>query len=105
MTVINQISELAEEVESDIQPLGIFATRYNPKIRRKISHDIISSVKGSRLSEIMCDSYIRESVAVTESQANGQDLFEYWAETGRGGKPMEDYIKLSEELLNRIKSA
>lgn len=102
VTVINKIAQLAEEVESPIQPIGIFATRYNPKIRRKFSNDIVESVKGSKLADIMCQTYIRESIAVTESQANGQDLLEYWSNSGRGGNPMEDYIKLSEELLARL---
>ena len=76
---------------------GVFATRYNPKIRKKISHELIAATR-EQLGEVFMDSYIRDNIALSEAQANGKTIFEY-APDSNGA---EDYYKLTKEILTRI---
>ncbi len=76
---------------------GVFATRYNPKIRKKISHELIAATR-DQLGSIFMDSYIRDNVALSEAQANGATIFDY-APNSNGA---EDYYKLTKEILERI---
>ena len=76
---------------------GVFATRYNPKIRKKISHELVSATK-EQLGDVFMDSYIRDNVALSEAQASGMTIFDY-APNSNGA---EDYYKLTKEILERI---
>lgn len=76
---------------------GVFATRYNPKIRKKISHELISATK-EQLGDVFMNSYIRDNIALSEAQASGTNIFDY-APNSNGA---EDYYKLTKEILERI---
>ncbi|SEI97564.1 chromosome partitioning protein [Dyadobacter sp. SG02] len=76
---------------------GVFATRYNPKIRKKISHELIMATR-EQLGEVFMEAYIRDNIALSEAQASGTTIFEY-APHSNGA---EDYYKLTKEILERI---
>lgn len=80
----------------NLQLGGVFATRFNPKTRRKVSQDLIKSTKRQLNSDFL-DTYIRENVAIPESQANGKAIFHY-APDSNGAM---DYHKLTCELLSK----
>ncbi|MGV3600146.1 MAG: ParA family protein [Dyadobacter fermentans] len=76
---------------------GVFATRYNPKMRKKISHELITATR-EQLGEVFMEAYIRDNIALSEAQANGTTIFDY-APQSNGA---EDYYKLTKEILERI---
>lgn len=76
---------------------GVFATRYNPKIRKRISHELITATR-QQLDGVFMDAYIRDNISLSEAQASGQTIFDY-APSSNGA---EDYYKLTKEILERI---
>lgn len=77
---------------------GVFATRYNPRINKKLSNDLIEATK-QQLGDKFFASYIRDNISVSEAQASGTDIFNY-APDSNGAK---DYYKLTRELLDSLK--
>lgn len=61
--------------------LLLFATRYNPKIRRELAHEIIGRVPDQLKEYFFTDYYIRENVHLNEAQTQGKDIFEYKLES------------------------
>lgn len=74
---------------------GVFATRYNPKINKKLSNDIIEATK-KQLGESFFTTTIRDNIAISEAQANGKDIFSYSPESNGA----MDYYKLTREILS-----
>ncbi len=88
----NQLSMICPNLELG----GVFATRYNPKMRRRLSGDLIKSTK-KQLKEQFLDSYIRDNIAIPEAQADGKDIFLYDPDSNGA----IDYYKLTRELINK----
>ncbi len=82
----------------DMKLGGVFATRYNPNTRKKIAHNLINATKQS-IGDVFMDSYIRENVAISESQASGQDVFTY----NQHSNGASDYYDLTKETITRLK--
>ncbi len=80
----------------NLQLGGVFATRYNPKIRRRLSNDLVKSTKLQLNGQFM-DSYIRDNVSIPEAQASGQDIFLYDPDSNGA----IDYYKLTREMVNK----
>jgi chromosome partitioning protein len=76
---------------------GVFATRYNPKIRKKISHALVDAAK-TQLGGHFMNTFIRDNIALSEAQANGIDIFEYAPESNGA----MDYYHLTKEILERL---
>lgn len=76
---------------------GVFATRYNPKVRKNLSNDLISEAS-EQLGKYFLKSYIRDNIALSEAQAMGLDIFSY-APTSNGAK---DYMALCNEVQEAI---
>ncbi len=83
-------------ISPNLQLGGVFATRYNPRARRRISNSIIKTTK-EQLNGSFMNTYIRESVSVPESQANGKDIFGY----DQDSKAAVDYYNLAKEMINK----
>ncbi len=92
LTFASQLSVICPSLELG----GVFATRYNPKLRRKLSGDLIKSTK-NQLKDQFLDTYIRDNVAIPEAQANGKDIFTYDSESNGA----IDYYKLTRELISK----
>lgn len=73
---------------------GVFATRFNPQIRKKVSQDIIKKVK-EQLEGKFLKTYIRENVALVEGQVNGQHIFDYDLKSNGA----QDYYNLTKEII------
>lgn len=89
------------EFASDLQSIsgrtrlgGVFATRYNPNIRKRLSQDLVQQA-GQQLNGQFLKTYIRENIALSEAQAMGQDIFSYAPES----KAAEDYYQLTQEII------
>ena len=90
------ISLLRRKLGAQVRILGYFMTRFNAK--RKLDADIRESLKEA-LGEGMFETTIRNNVALGESQYNAQSIFDY-APSSNGA---EDYRKLTEEFVGRVK--
>ena len=75
---------------------GVFATRYNPKVRKNLSNDLIAEAS-EQLGDFFLKSYIRDNISISEAQAMSQDIFSY----APGSNGAKDYSKLADEILER----
>jgi chromosome partitioning protein len=75
---------------------GVFASRFNPHIKKNFSRKIIQSV-GEQLQDKFLKTYIRENIALTEAQAKGQHIFEY----DKHSNGAIDYYNLTKEIILR----
>ena len=89
----NEIKLISEKVKLG----GVFATRFNPATRKRISKDLLEATK-TQLQENFMDTNIRDNVSLSEAQANGTDIFNY-APDSNGA---QDYYELSKEILTRL---
>lgn len=71
--LLRYATELSE-VNDTLKLGGIFATRYNPRSRKRIAHDIIDAVR-DQLAGHMMESYIRENSQVARAQLEGVDIW------------------------------
>ncbi|MFN8353863.1 MAG: ParA family protein [Spirosomataceae bacterium] len=76
---------------------GVFATRYNPRIRKKISNALIEAAK-SQLNGNFMGTYIRDNIALSEAQSQGIAIFDY-APDSNGAM---DYYNLTKEILEKL---
>ena len=92
LTFTNDLKQICP----DIKLGGVFATRYNPKIKKKISVDIITNAQEQLGGDFM-KTYIRDNVSVSEAQAMGKDIFDYAPQS----KGAIDYYNLVKEILQK----
>ncbi len=86
-------SEL-QQISPNTKLGGVFATRYNPKINKKLSNELIEASK-KQLGDSFFETYIRDNITISEAQANGLDIFSYAPESNGAS----DYYQLTKELL------
>jgi chromosome partitioning protein len=73
---------------------GVFATRFNPYVRKNVSQDIIKKVK-EQLGDKFLNTCIRENISLVEAQVNGQHIFDY----NRQSHGAQDYYNLTKEII------
>ena len=76
---------------------GVFATRYNPRVRKNLSNDLITEAS-RQLGKHFLKTYIRDNIALSEAQAMNKTIFEY-APASNGAK---DYKALKDEITALI---
>ncbi len=86
-----------QQISPQTQLGGVFATRYNAKINKKLSNDLIEATK-LQLGNKFFETSIRDNIAISEAQANGKDIFNY-APNSNGAM---DYYNLTKEILKSI---
>ena len=81
-----------------LQILGILLVKYNNRtiVNRKIAESLAD--RAAEMQTSLFDSYIREGIAVPESQIFGKPLIDY-APTS---KPAQDYRAFANEVIKRI---
>ncbi len=94
-----QFANDIQQISNSILLGGVFATRYNPRIRKKLSHDLIASAS-EQLQDRFLQTYIRDNIALSEAQAKGINIFDYAPESNGA----TDYYNLTKEILERIDS-
>lgn len=98
---ITQLDETIRRVKmycnAEIQMLGIFLTKHNPRTR--FSREVRGTVEmvAADLEIPFLDVYIRESVALREAQSLQRSILEY----APSSNAARDYENLAEELLVR----
>jgi len=86
-----------KQISPDINLGGVFATRYNPNVKKKISNELIESAR-SQLGEIFMNTYIRDNVSLSEAQATGTDIFSY----NQDSNGAQDYYSLTKEIISKF---
>lgn len=84
-------AEIQQEI--DVELLGVFATRYNPRQRGALRHEMIQLAKDQLGDKFI--GIIRENIALDEAQALGVPVFDHKI----GSRGAEDYKKLTEEII------
>ncbi len=97
---LNKITFTAEKVRArmnqSLELGGILFVKYSPRI--KFGQAIISSIQADpAMKDRLFSTYIRQDIALMESSAFCQSVFEYEPDS-RGA---EDYLALSNELLEK----
>ena len=75
---------------------GVFATRFNPKVRKKFNNALIADAN-RQLGGKLLKTYIRENGELYKAQAEGQHIFDY--NTRSNGAI--DYYNLTKEIITR----
>lgn len=96
---LDTFTETMKEVNPDLRILGIVLVRFNDRsiINRDMRNSIKQYAKG--INTLMFNTYIREGVAVPESQAIRKDLIDYAPKSN----PASDYERLAGEFLKRMR--
>lgn len=92
-----QYASEIKQISPSSQLGGVFATRYNPKMRKKISHALIEAAK-SQLGDNFLQTFIRDNISLSEAQAQGTHVFEYAPESNGA----IDYYNLTKEILGKL---
>lgn len=96
---IRKILSFTSEIQQDspLQLGGVFATRYHPAERRRLSRDLIDTTAEQLGDHYMSECNIRVNTVISEAQAQGEDVFTY-APSSNAAK---DYRRLTEEIIKR----
>ena len=96
---LDTFTETMKEVNPDLRILGIVLVRYNDRsiINKSMRNNIREYAK--ELNTLMFNTYIREGVAIPESQATRQDLIDYAPKSN----PASDYERLAGEFLKKMR--
>lgn len=92
--LMDAIKQIKDGLNDGLEIGGMFITRHDS--RTKISSDVIDKVKSVYGSNIM-NTIIRNNVALLESVAAGQDIFEY----KKNSSGAEDYTNLCLEIMEK----
>ena len=95
MKLNDTISMVRTYTNKDLKIIGVLLTRYNKRsvLTRQIK-DVISDMAKNMGSKLY-DTEIREAIAIKESQATKQDIFEYAPKS----KVANDYMKIVKEIM------
>jgi chromosome partitioning protein len=86
-----------QEITENATLGGVFATKFNPKIKKKMAQATMNQLK-TQLDSYLMDSFIRDNTKLDEAQSYGQNIFDY-APKSNGAK---DYYTLTTEFLKRL---
>jgi len=90
---INYVHKISA-INNNIELGGVFASRFNPNMKRNFSKNLIQAVQ-DQLQDKFLKTYIRENIALSAAQAKGQHIFEYDLNS-HGAK---DYYELTKEII------
>jgi len=93
--------DFANEIREDFsgcQLGGVYATRFNPKIRSTLRKEMVEAAKDSLKELYLENCFIRENVAISEAQALGENVFDYKPDSNGA----EDYQRLTKTILQIV---
>ena len=92
----NVIGMVRQSLNRELELAGVFLTQYDS---RKVLHRNVAELAAQQYPRIICQTSIRDNVALAEAPAMCQTIFQY-APRSKGA---EDYTALAKEILNRSK--
>lgn len=95
---LHTFQSIRDSENQDLKVLGILLVKYHDRtiINRNLKDNIISYANDMGIN--VFNTFIRESVAIRESQVLQRDLVDYSPRS----KPAIDYKKLAKEILNKF---
>lgn len=95
---LHTFESIRDAENKELKVLGILLVKYHDRtiINRNLKENIIAYANEMGIN--VFDTFIRESVAIRESQVLQKDLLDYSPRS----KPAIDYKKLSKEILRRF---
>ena len=94
---LSQLLDTCRVVSQRINPTlrlgGIIGIRYN---RRRLNKEIVQHLKESFAAK-MCETTIRENIALAEAPSHGKDIYEYKPDSIGA----QDYKRLCKEIISR----
>lgn len=93
--VFQIIDDVIEYTNDRLQICGLFGTQYDARL---VIHKTILQEARDRHRDQVLQSIISRTVAITEAQTVGTDIFEYAPKS----KGAQDYLDLTNEILQRI---
>ncbi|GGG61325.1 ParA family protein [Hymenobacter glacieicola] len=99
VTLLDMVARIRANFNPKLRVGGVFFNKHHPSYRRKLHHQYVESMaEDADLKDLLMQTYIRENVALSEAQANGQSIFE-WAPQSNGAA---DYEALTTEMIARL---
>jgi chromosome partitioning protein len=95
--LINAVDFIREETRTHVQLAGVFLTRFNKQ--KTLSKDVAEIAK-EQMNEKLMTHFIRENIAIAESQAEGVSIYDYDKKHNRQSNGATDYENLTNEMLN-----
>lgn len=96
--LLNFRDNLNEFEEHDIEMLGIFLTKFNPRQRSRLSQGMAKKIRDSQISAKVFDTTIRTNKDLGESPILGMDVYEYAPESNGA----QDYQALTQEIIEAL---
>ena len=96
--IIDAFNKVKKHYNPKLQIGGIFLTKFNPAKRNSMHSQVVDAIKES-YPNLMMESYIRDNSKLSQAQTINQSIYEF-EPASNGAK---DYLKFTEELLERIK--
>jgi len=88
------IQKVKLRLNKELHISGVLATMYDH--RKVLNRDVVETIQ-KYFGPLLLDTYIRDNVALAEAPASRQDIFDY----ARNSKGAEDYLKVSQEIIDR----
>lgn len=92
--LLEVVEKIQKRLNKGLKIGGVFITQYDN--RKVLNRNVVDAV-GSRFSQYLLTSKIRDNVALAESPAAGLDIFRYNPKSNGA----EDYTALAKELLSK----
>ncbi|MDJ1472342.1 ParA family protein [Cytophagaceae bacterium DM2B3-1] len=96
-TLDEYLTKIQQEVNENIELLGIVIIQYNAKERNNTKKGFADAIRDSALGEKVFSTYIRTCTALGDSPMKGQSIFEYDGNCNGA----VDYLSLTKEILTR----
>jgi chromosome partitioning protein len=97
--LLDACARVSEHFNPQLRVGGLFFTKYSPKYRRRLHHEIVELI-GERYAaeQLVLDTTIRENVSLAEAQIQQESIY-HWAPASNGA---HDYEALTREILARL---
>jgi chromosome partitioning protein len=95
ITLMENIQEAKENVNPNLQVLGIFVTRVD---NRQLLNEYLKEVLETNFKQDVLETVVRTNTRLTQAQADKKDIFEFGDKNG-----VEDYTSLAKEILKKLK--
>ena len=94
-TLLKTVDIVKDRLNENLEILGVLGVRFDT--RKVLNQQVMQAIK-EQFGHKVFETVIRENIALAEAPTRGQSIFEY----DKRSKGSEDYLSLSNEILNRI---
>jgi chromosome partitioning protein len=92
-TIFNLVGKLKENLNGELDILGMLMTQLNRTVFKKSIHDTVKQMYEDKVFKTT----IRQNITLAEASAHGQDIFSFDDKCSGA----EDYLNLAEEIISK----